>query len=147
MDSADTLLAHDDDGLEEGAGDAGGDGEEIALSGEDLDLRRRGELGQVGLHAVAHAADGLLVGGDGWHVGQQRARMNGQVLEGGGVAGEGLKVIERVCFGEGEDAGARATKAAEMGTTAEGLPELVGDRADVSAGADVHGEGRLVALE
>jgi hypothetical protein len=64
-------LAEDDGGLDEGSGDAAGDGEEVARGGEDFDERGLGELRDVDLHAVADAADGLLVDDDGGHFGKE----------------------------------------------------------------------------
>ena len=51
--------------MEEGAGDAGGDGEQFGLAGEDFDLAGAGEFGEVDGTAAADAGGGGFVGGDG----------------------------------------------------------------------------------
>ena len=42
-----TLTAQDDFGMEEGAGDAGRDGDQVGLAGEDFDLGVAGEVGEI----------------------------------------------------------------------------------------------------
>ena len=63
-------------GMKQGAGDAGGDGEEIALSGEDLDLARAGEFEEIDGASGADAGGGGFVGGDGGKLRQQPAGMD-----------------------------------------------------------------------
>lgn len=55
--------------MEEGAGYAGGYGEQVALSLKDFDLAGAGEFGKVDGTAAADAGGGGIVGGDG---GKQR---------------------------------------------------------------------------
>ncbi len=57
--------------MEEGAGYAGGDGDEVALAGEDFDLAGAGEVGEVDGASAADAGDGGLVGGDGGELREQ----------------------------------------------------------------------------
>ena len=72
--SSDELFAWEDDfGVEEGAGDAGGDGEQFGLAGEDFDLAGAGEFGEVDGASAADAGGGGLVGGDGGKVRQELA--------------------------------------------------------------------------
>jgi len=59
-------LPNDDVGLHEGSGYAAGDAEEICWAGEDLYERSLRVVGEVDLHAVAHAACDLFVHCDGW---------------------------------------------------------------------------------
>ncbi len=72
--SSDELFAWEDDfGVEEGAGNAGGDGEQFGLAGEDFDLAGAGEFGEVDGASAADAGGGRLVGGDGGKVRQELA--------------------------------------------------------------------------
>jgi hypothetical protein len=70
------LLRKDDFGMEEGAGDAGGDGEQVGLAGEDFDLAGAGEFGEVDGASAADAGGGGFVGGDGGKLGQELARVD-----------------------------------------------------------------------
>ena len=72
MDSRERLSPHeyrrlsageDDFGMEESAGYAGGDGDEVALSGEDFDLAGAGEVGEVDGASAADAGGGEFIGG------------------------------------------------------------------------------------
>ncbi len=76
--SVPTWLAfgEDDFGVEEGAGYAGGDGDEVALSVEDFDLAGAGEFGEIDGASVADAGGGGFVGGDGGELGQELARVD-----------------------------------------------------------------------
>ena len=67
--------------MEEGAGDAGGDGDQVALAGEDFDQAGAGEFGEVDGASAADAGDGGFVGGDGGKVGQELARVNEEDFE------------------------------------------------------------------
>ena len=62
--------------MEEGAGDAGGDGDQVALTGEDFDLAGAGEFGEVDGASAADAGDGGFVGGDGGESGEEGARVD-----------------------------------------------------------------------
>ena len=62
--------------MEEGAGNAGGDGDEIALPGEDFDLAGTGEFGEINGASVADAGDGGFVGGDAGKLRQELARVD-----------------------------------------------------------------------
>ena len=73
-------LAHDGYWLEERAGYAFGYAYEVALVGEDFDEGCLRELGEVGLCAVAEAAERMRVGGDGGHLRQQGAGMEAELL-------------------------------------------------------------------
>ena len=59
--------------MEEGAGYAGGDGDQVALSGEDFDLAGAGEFGEVDRASGTNARCGGFVGGDGGEIGQEFA--------------------------------------------------------------------------
>jgi hypothetical protein len=65
--------AEDDFGMEECSGDAGGDGDEVALSVEDFDLARVGEFGKVDSTSVADTGDGGVIGSNGWKLGKKPA--------------------------------------------------------------------------
>ena len=69
-----------DFGVEECAGYAGGDGDQIALAVEDFDLAGAGEFGKVDGAAAADAGGGGFVGGDG---GKLRQELAGVDEEGG----------------------------------------------------------------
>ena len=70
----------DDFGVEEGSGDAGGDGDQFPLAVEDFDLAGAGEFGKVDGAAAADAGGGGVVGGDG---GKLRQELAGVDEEGG----------------------------------------------------------------
>ena len=63
-------------GMEEGSGDAGGDGEEFGLAGEDFNLAGAGEVGKVDGAPAADAGGGGFVGGDGGELRQEQAGMD-----------------------------------------------------------------------
>ena len=67
------FCGEDDFGVEESAGDAGGDGEQFRLAGEDFDLAGAGYVGEVDGASAADAGGGGLVGGDGGELGQELA--------------------------------------------------------------------------
>ena len=75
-------LHEDDFGVEEGAGYAGGDCDEVTLAGEDFDLGGAGNVGEVDGTSTADAGYGGFVGGDGGELGEEFA----------GVDEEGFKV-------------------------------------------------------
>jgi hypothetical protein len=68
--------------VEEGAGYAGGDGDEIALSGEDFDLAGAGEFGEVDGASAADAGGCEFVGGDGGELGEEFAGVDEESIEG-----------------------------------------------------------------
>jgi len=74
------FIREDDFGMEQGAGYAGGDGDEIALSVEDFDLAGAGEFREVNGAAIADAGGGGVVGGDGGELGQELAGVDEEVL-------------------------------------------------------------------
>src|SRR5437867_3699800 len=53
-----------DFGVEEGAGDAGGDGDQGALIGKDFDMGDAGNVGKIDGASAADEGDGGFVGGD-----------------------------------------------------------------------------------
>ena len=74
-------LGEDDFGVEEGAGNAGGDGEQFGLAGEDFDLAGAGEFGEVDGASAADAGGGRLVGGDGGKVRQELAGVDEESVQ------------------------------------------------------------------
>jgi len=74
--SRELSVGEDEFGMEEGAGYAGGNGDEDALSVEDFDLAGAGEFGEVDGAAAADAGGGGVVGGDGGKLGQELAGMD-----------------------------------------------------------------------
>jgi len=83
----------DDFGMEQTASDAGGDGEEGGLSGEDFDLAGAGDVGKVDGTAAADAGGGGLVGSDGGKLRQELAGVNEEGFDGSsfscvGIGGE-----------------------------------------------------------
>ncbi|HWO36577.1 MAG TPA: hypothetical protein VNO32_47950, partial [Candidatus Acidoferrum sp.] len=72
----------DDFGVEEGAGDAGGDGDEVALAGEYFDLAGAGEVGEIDGASAADAGGGGFVGGDGGELGQKFAGVDEEGFDG-----------------------------------------------------------------
>ena len=68
--------------MEQGAGDAGGDGDQFALAGEDFDLAGAGEFGKVDGSAAADAGGGGFVGGDGGKLRQELAGVNEEGVDG-----------------------------------------------------------------
>ena len=62
--------------VEKSASDAGGDGEEIALAGEDFDLAGAGEFGEVDGASSADTGGGGLVRGDAGKIREQFAGVN-----------------------------------------------------------------------
>jgi hypothetical protein len=62
--------------VEESAGDASGDGQEVALAGEDFDLAGTGEFGEVDGASAANAGGGGFVGGDGGKLREELARVD-----------------------------------------------------------------------
>ena len=66
--------------------------------------------------------------------------MDAEVFQRGKVAGEGLEFVESVRIFKSECAGVGAAQAGQMRAAAERLAQLVGNGADVAAGADAHGE-------
>ncbi len=69
-------IREDDFGMEERAGYAGRDGDEVALSVEDFDLTGAREFGKVDGASAADAGGGGFVGGDGRKLGQELAGVN-----------------------------------------------------------------------
>ena len=68
--------------MEEGAGDAGGDGDEVALAAEDFDLAGAGEFGEVNGASATDAGDGGFVGGNARKVGEQFAGVDEKIVQG-----------------------------------------------------------------
>jgi len=66
--------------MEQGAGYAGGDGDQFPLAAEDFDLAGAGEFGEIDGASAADAGSGEFVGGDGREIGQQLAGMDEQIL-------------------------------------------------------------------
>ena len=64
-----------DFGMEEGAGDAGSDGDEVALALEDFDLGRARVVGEIDGASATDAGGGEVVGGDRGEVGKELARV------------------------------------------------------------------------
>ena len=62
--------------MEEGAGDAGGDGDEVALALEDFDLGRARVVGEIDGASAADAGSGEVVGGDRGKVRKKLARVD-----------------------------------------------------------------------
>jgi len=62
--------------MEKGAGDAGGDGDEVGLSGKDFDLAGAGEIGEVDGASATDAGGGGFVGRDGRKLRQELAGMD-----------------------------------------------------------------------
>src|SRR5260370_19913310 len=62
--------------MKQRAGYAGGDGDEVALAGEDFDLAGAGEVGEVDGAAAADAGGGGVVGGDRGEMRQELARVD-----------------------------------------------------------------------
>lgn len=60
----------DDFGVEQGAGDASGDGDEVALAEENLDLPGAGEFGEIDGASATDAGGGGFIGGDGGELGE-----------------------------------------------------------------------------
>ena len=81
--------------MEEGSGYAGGDGDQVALSGKDLDLAGAGELRKIHGTAGTNAGNILFVRGDGREVRQELTRVNKYVLKPIGncfmIVGEGTR--------------------------------------------------------
>ncbi len=100
--------------MEQGAGDAGGDGQEVALSGEDFDLAGAGEFGEVDWASAADAGGGGFVGGDGRKLGEELAGMDEEGFEGSSFgcirAGGGVERVQVVagCGEGGRDCSTRA---------------------------------------
>jgi len=67
--------------VEERAGDAGGDGDQGALVGEDFDLAGAGDVGEVDSASAADQGDGGLVCGDGGESGQEFTGMDEESRE------------------------------------------------------------------
>ena len=65
--------------MEQGASDAGGDGDQVGLSGEDFYLAGAGEVGEVDRAAAADAGGGGLIGSDGRKLRQELAGMDEEV--------------------------------------------------------------------
>lgn len=74
-------------GVEEGSGDAGGDGEEFGLAGEDFDLAGAGYVGKVDGASAADAGGGGFVGGDRGKLREQLARVDEEGVDGSGFSG------------------------------------------------------------
>ena len=68
--------AEDDFGVEEGARDTGGDGEEVALAGEGFYLTGAGEFGKVDGTPGADAGGVGVVGSDAREIRQEFARVD-----------------------------------------------------------------------
>jgi len=62
--------------MEQGAGDARGDGEEFSLSGEDFDLARARKFGKIDGATTADAGGCGFVGGDCGKLGEEFARVD-----------------------------------------------------------------------
>lgn len=67
--------------MKERAGDAGGDGDQVALPGENLDLASAGEFWEIDGASGADAVDGGIVGGDRGKVREELARVDAQTVE------------------------------------------------------------------
>lgn len=67
--------------MEQCAGDASGDGDEVALSVEDLDLAGAGKFGKIDGASGADAGGGGIVGGDGGELGEKFAGMDEEGVE------------------------------------------------------------------
>jgi len=68
-------------GMEQGAGDAGGDGDQVCLAAEDFDLAGAGQFGEINGASASDASDGGFVGGDGWKVGQEFAGVDETIVQ------------------------------------------------------------------
>ncbi len=68
--------------MEEGAGDAGRDGDQVGLAGEDFDLGVAGEVGEIDGASAADAGDGGVVGGDGGERGEKFAGVDEEGFQG-----------------------------------------------------------------
>lgn len=66
----------DDFGVEEGAGYAGGDGNQFPLAAKDFDLTSAREVGEINGASVADAGSGQFVDGHRRKIGKQFARMD-----------------------------------------------------------------------
>jgi hypothetical protein len=62
--------------MEQRAGDAGGDGDQVALPSEDFDLAGAGEFWEVDGASGANAVGGEIVGGDRGKVREELARVD-----------------------------------------------------------------------
>lgn len=67
--------------MEQGSGYAGGDGDEVALAGEDFDVAGAGDVGEVDGASAADAGGGGLVGGDGGELREQFAGVDEERFE------------------------------------------------------------------
>jgi len=106
-----SLFAGEDDfGVEEGAGYAGGDGEEVGLSGEDFDVAGAGDVGEVDGAAVADAGGGGFVGGDGRKLREELAGVDEEGRDCMGVDRVGIGDAEVAAYGwcGGRDSSTRA---------------------------------------
>jgi hypothetical protein len=169
------IIREDDFGVEEGAGYAGGDGQEVGLSGEDFDVAGAGDVGEVDGAAVADAGGGGLVGG-GFSIficTEQDSRFpsarfacSGQalhfaslsLLESEASVGmtnfhflafdvPGFDFVEGVGLGEVEFGDGGAAEGFEVGSGAEELAHFVGDGAHVRSGGDAGAEVGTVVVE
>jgi hypothetical protein len=68
--------------VEEGAGYASGDGDQVALAGENFNLASAGKVGEIDGASAADADGGGLVGSDRWEVGEQFSGMDEEIVEG-----------------------------------------------------------------
>ena len=66
--------------MEEGAGYARGDGDQIALVGEHFNLGGAGEVGEIDGASAADAGCGGFVGGNGGEIGEKFARVDAEGL-------------------------------------------------------------------
>ncbi len=124
--------------MKQGAGNTGGDGDQIALSAEDSYLARSGKLGEIHRASIANAGCSHLVGRDRRQVRQKLARMNEEAFQrfNGNVSALAVfwrpfgtrgqecprHSVERVCVGDGELGGGGAAERFQMGATAQSWP-------------------------
>src|ERR1700722_2941496 len=129
--------------VEERAGDAGSDGDQIALSIKNLDLRSAGHFRQIHGTPAANERCAFVVGGDARQVWHQFSRMDKQRLSASLLHG-GLECFDRVSVVNRKFSDGGAAQAGQGSTASEFLAHFVGYGPDIRSGGYAGTESRLM---
>ena len=124
--------AEDDSGVKESAGDARSDGDEVALSEEDFDLRGTRHFREVDGAAAADESGVFFGCRDTGKIRNEFAGMDAKRLD-SSLPDRGLQSLERVRVRDGEFGHGGAAQAGEMSAASELAAHVVSDGPYVGA--------------
>src|SRR5690242_18686041 len=118
------LLQQHHFGMEESAGNAQSDGDEVGLTREDFDPTRARHFRKVYRLAVSNLADAFLGCSDAGKAGEKATRMNHARLELAAV-GSRLQQLQSACVRDVELTHNNAAQRSQMGAAAERLAHVM----------------------